>query len=189
MKEVFIDIERCAGCKSCEIACAVAHSVSKELFGALLEKQAPRKRIHVEKAFQFSYPARCMHCSDAACITACPSGAMRRDADTGGVALDEERCMGCWMCAMVCPFGAISSTPGKRAVLKCELCKARLKESKKPACVEACHTKALIFIEPDELSKRKRLITAKSVATALDGAKRENSMASPMEMLRKAGGI
>jgi carbon-monoxide dehydrogenase iron sulfur subunit len=189
MKEVFIDVERCMGCKSCEIACAVGHSISKDLFGALLEKPVPRKRIHVEKALQFSYPARCMHCSDAACITACPSGAMHRDADTGGVALNEDRCMGCWMCAMVCSFGAISAAPDKKTVLKCDLCKSRLAEGKPPACVESCPTKALLFIEPDELSKGKRLIIARAVAAAVGRTTEEETTVSPLEILRQSGGF
>jgi carbon-monoxide dehydrogenase iron sulfur subunit len=188
MKEVFIDIERCTGCKSCEIACSVAHSASKDLAGAISESPPPRKRVHVEKAFQFSYPGRCMHCSDAACITACPSGAMHRDAATGGVTVDEERCMGCWMCAMVCPFGAISMSPDRKVALKCDLCAERQGEGREPACVEACPTRALTFREPAEVSREKRLDLAEAVAAAVSGMKKEQMKDSPLYILRQLGG-
>jgi len=189
MKEVFIDIERCTGCKSCEIACAVEHSASKDLLRAVFESPPPRKRVHVEKAFQFSYPGRCMHCSDAACIAACPSGAMHRDAGTGGVVVAEDRCMGCWMCAMVCPFGAISMSQDKKVALKCDLCGERQNQGKPPACVEACPTKALTFREAEEISKEKRLGVAVAVVAAVGGIKEGQATESPLSILRQLGGI
>src|SRR5450759_4515039 len=70
MKEIFVDIERCTACKACEIACAVEHSTSKELFGAVFERPAPQKRVHVEPAYAYAYPVRCLHCGDARSITA-----------------------------------------------------------------------------------------------------------------------
>jgi carbon-monoxide dehydrogenase iron sulfur subunit len=33
------------------------------------------------------------------------TGAMSRDEKTGAVLHDQEKCVGCWMCVMVCPFG------------------------------------------------------------------------------------
>jgi carbon-monoxide dehydrogenase iron sulfur subunit len=189
VKEVFINIERCTACKSCEIACAVEHSSSKDIYAAVFERPAPKKRVYVVKTFSFSYPARCMHCADAACVVACPTGAMHRDAETGSVIVNENRCMGCWMCAMVCPFGAITADPMKKVALKCDLCKSRLREGREPACVEACPTCAFTFGEPDELSKEKRMITAETVAMAVGRIKEEKSKVIPLELLRKMGGV
>jgi len=189
VKEVFINIERCTACKSCEIACAVEHSSSKDIYAAIFEKPVPRKRVHVEKAYSFSYPSKCMHCADAVCITACPTGAMHRDEEMDSVMVNEDRCMGCWMCAMVCPFGAISMGTERGVSVKCDFCKSRLKEGKEPACVEACPTNAMTFGEAEDISKEKRLITAQTVAMAVGRIKEEKSKVIPLELLRKMGGV
>ncbi len=171
MKEVYIDIERCTACNSCELACAVEHSASKDLFQAIFESPTPQRGIHVEKADGYSYPARCFHCSDAACIVACPTGAMNRDIEIGSVAVDEQKCVGCFMCAMVCPFGAVSAHPEKRVAVKCDFCPHRQTEGREPACVEACPTKALIFGDEEELVKKMRMTTAATVAMAVEKMK------------------
>lgn len=186
MKRVFVNIERCTGCKSCEIACAVQHSKSKDLFTAIFEEPRPQKRTSVEEVLHYSYPSRCMHCVDAPCIRACPRGAMGWDPELERVTVNKDRCIGCFMCAMVCPFGAISVRRPQGIALKCDLCGSRLREGRIPACVESCPTKALIFGEIDELSKTKRL----SMAEAIAYAKKEEPVGiNPLEILRKMGGF
>lgn len=188
MKEVFIDIERCTACKSCEIACSVQHSQSKDLFMAIFETPRPIRRVRVEKAFNFSYPVKCMHCSDAPCIAACPVGAMYRDRELGSVHVNKDRCMGCWMCAMVCPFGAITADPIMKVAKKCDFCRKRVKQGLEPACVEACPTKALRFGEFEELVRRKRVIAAERTAQAASITKEERKV-TPLDLLRSMGGV
>ncbi len=188
MKEIFIDIERCTACKACEMACAVEHSVSKDLLSAVFEQPAPQKRVHVEPARAYAYPVRCQHCGDAPCIAACPNGAMHRDLDTGAVIVDESRCQGCFMCAMVCSFGAISSHSTKRVAIKCDLCSDRQRAGENPACVEACPTHALQFGTEDELAKEKRLAAAARIAKAVSQSPEQTVAASPLETLRSLGG-
>ena len=188
MKEVFIDMKRCTACKSCEIACAVSHSESKDLFSAIYETPSPQTRIQVEGADSYSYPVRCMHCSDAACIMACPNRAMSRDLETGAVYVNEEKCMGCFMCAMVCPFGSISANPIKKVALKCDFCIPRQKEGKQPACAEACPTDALLFGEESEIAKTKRSKTAKAMLDAISRERKFKPELNPLENLRKVGG-
>jgi len=190
MEEIFVDIERCTACKACEIACAVEHSSTKTLFGAIFESPVPQKRVHVEPAFAYAYPVRCLHCGDAPCIAACPNGAMTRDAATGSVIVLEDRCQGCFMCAMVCPFGAISAHTSKRTALKCDRCPDRLAVGLRPACVEACPTNALEFGEEEDLVSEKRLSTAARVAQAVSGsaAARDSAPATPLDTLRSLRG-
>jgi len=188
MKEIFVDIERCTACKACEIACAVEHSTSKELFGAVFERPAPQKRVHVEPAYAYAYPVRCLHCGDAPCIAACPNGAMSRDSDSGAVVVNEDRCQGCFMCAMVCPFGAISAHPGKRVAVKCDRCTDRQKRGQQPACVDACPTHALQFGDEEDLMKEKRLSTAARVAQAVSGAVVPQPGSTPLDTLRSLRG-
>ena len=188
MKEIFVDIQRCAACKSCEIACAVEHSESKSLFGAIAESSPPQKRVHIEAAHAYAYPVRCLHCGDAACIAVCPTGAMHRDLVTGAVVVNEDRCLGCLMCAMVCAFGAISARPTTRVAVKCDRCSDRQKRGLGPACVEACPTHALRFTDDQELMKEMRLGAAARVAEAVDGVAEQQTSSTPLDMLRSLRG-
>lgn len=163
-KTIFTLIEKCVACKSCEIACVVEHSPGKSLFSALSVEPRPRQRVRVENAGAHSYPSRCQHCEDAACIGACPTGAMARDARTGAVVSDANKCIGCWMCVLVCPFGGVTADPIGKKAIKCDRCPDRAAVGLDPACVSACPTKALIFAEPDEMAARQRRATALSAA-------------------------
>jgi Fe-S-cluster-containing dehydrogenase component len=78
---IYVDPSKCVGCRSCEIACAVEHSLSKNLFLSITERPLPRKRVRVIPADDFTVPMRCMHCEDAPCIAVCPTGAMEKTAE------------------------------------------------------------------------------------------------------------
>lgn len=160
---IFTFLERCVACKGCEIACAVAHSASKDLFASLQETPRPRPRVRVQPAGAFSHPARCQHCQEAACIAACPMGAMTRDAGSGAVAVDRSRCVGCWMCVTVCPFGGVTADATARRAHKCDLCPDRTAEGLAPACVAACPTRAMSFATAEEMADHRRKQTALSI--------------------------
>jgi carbon-monoxide dehydrogenase iron sulfur subunit len=162
MKEIFVRLDHCLGCKSCEVACAVEHSSSKNLFSALREKPVPIYRLFVEVAEGQKVPLVCRHCKDAPCVAVCSSGAMRQDPVTGIVDREVEKCIGCWMCAMVCPYGVIVQQKEVRAAVKCDRCSTR----KLPACVEACPTKTLIFSEEDEFAELMRKEAASRIIRA-----------------------
>ncbi len=166
-KQVFIDYARCIGCRHCEIACALEHSESKELFSSILEDPPPVKRIFVDPSPDLAtFPGKCRHCELPFCVSVCPTGAMKRE-ETGLVLVDESLCIGCGMCGMACPFGVIVYVPGrdgKRVALKCDGCSGRISEGKLPACVEACKTGALSFTSPEEFSKEKRVSITERIA-------------------------
>jgi carbon-monoxide dehydrogenase iron sulfur subunit len=122
-----------------------------------------------------AFPVSCRHCDPAACLSACPSGALRRDGDTGAVVLDPEKCKACAMCAMVCPFDAISfkvvhrSPAGRETAYKCDLCHEDLKEGRAPACVSACHSGALVFRESEPLREHRAVENLKVYLLGEDG--------------------
>lgn len=151
MDQVFVDPEKCMGCKSCEIACAVQHSKDKDLFAALLQAPAPMTRVHVEQAGSVTMPVVCRHCDDAPCMSACISGCLYKDAK-GFVRRHKERCIGCWSCAMACPFGMVSRDAEKRIAVKCDRCH----KLDVPACVNACPTEALFLADIEGMAKDKR---------------------------------
>jgi len=154
--EIIVDVSKCVGCKTCELQCAVAHSKSKDLYQAVLECPTPQGRVKVEAEAELVMPLQCRHCEDAPCIKICPSKALDRKAQDQPVLIDQERCIGCKWCMMVCPFGVIATDKAGKAVIKCDLCIARLKENKIPACVEGCPTKALKFEPLKDVGKSKR---------------------------------
>ncbi len=147
MKQLYYDIKKCLGCKSCEIACAVAHSVSNELFKAIKEEilSLPRKKIISSK--DKNYPVSCRHCKDPKCVDACMAAALVYDKEKGMVLHDESRCVGCWMCVMVCPYGAIRPNIKTKIPIRCDKCK----DKDEPSCVKACLTGAIIWQEETAL--------------------------------------
>jgi carbon-monoxide dehydrogenase iron sulfur subunit len=165
-KVIHIHIDRCMACKSCEMACAVAHSTSKELYAAILGGDKPGHRISVEAYGRKAVPVNCNHCEEAACVMACPTGAVHREKPGDPVIVDNERCIGCRMCVMACPFGVITVSPDGKGVLKCDLCIERLADGKEPACVEACPTSALVFVDEGEANAAKRRKTAERMVAA-----------------------
>jgi len=143
MKKIAIHEEYCMGCRLCEIHCLVQHSKSKEIIKAYKgEYPKAQSRLVVEQKGYQSFALQCRHCEDAPCLDACMTGAMRRDPKTGAVICDEERCVGCWMCIMVCPFGVIArNTEGKKVASKCDLCNGETT----PVCVLHCPNEAIVY--------------------------------------------
>jgi anaerobic carbon-monoxide dehydrogenase iron sulfur subunit len=176
MKTVFVQPERCIGCKQCEVACAVEHSQSKNLYQAVFEDPKPRPRVYVGPGIYLnsSFPNKCRHCDPAPCMAVCPTSAISRTDDREIVLIDGEKCISCAMCAMVCPFDVIryytsfEALKGRVVALKCDHCVERQGKGLEPACVEVCKVDALIFGEINELLKTagSRLARAVSEASA-----------------------
>lgn len=145
MKRIFVKEEVCIGCRLCEIYCIVEHSKSKDILKVFKkEKHRGVSRIIVEEKGPISFGLQCRHCDEPYCLEACMSGAIYRDEKTGAILHEREKCVGCWMCIMVCPLGAIQRELNDRKVSsKCDLCIGR----KTPICVERCPNQALSLRE------------------------------------------
>ena len=167
-KRLVLRVERCLGCKGCEIACAVAHSKSGKLEDIMKNGEVAFYRIHVEAAGGKAIPIHCNQCEDAACVAACPTGALHRKPGETSVFTNDDRCIGCHMCVAACPFGVITVNRQGKGVLKCDLCATRLAEGKEPACVVACATRALQFVLDEEDNKTKRRKAARKLALVMD---------------------
>jgi Fe-S-cluster-containing dehydrogenase component len=159
---VFVDLDRCVECYACEVACKQEHSLA---IGPRLIRVVKLERLVNGRVERVSAPMACSHCSDAPCIDACPSKALRRVEETGAVIVIQERCIGCRMCLVACPFGA-PQYEAKGKMVKCDLCSERLARKEKPACVSACPVEALKFETAERISavvRGKRLSQAWSV--------------------------
>jgi carbon-monoxide dehydrogenase iron sulfur subunit len=102
----------------------------------------------------------------------CPTAAITRNADLDLVLIDPGTCIACAMCAMVCPFDAVTFHPvangasPRIVATKCDGCVRRVEAGEVPACVEACKVGALVYGDINELVAEGRLRSAKSILTA-----------------------
>jgi formate dehydrogenase iron-sulfur subunit len=95
----------------------------------------------------------CKHCTHAACLDVCPTGALFRT-EFSTVVVQEDVCNGCGYCIPACPYGVIDQRPGDGRAWKCTLCYDRLKVGMEPACAKACPTNSIQFGELEELRAR-----------------------------------
>ena len=144
MRRVYVKEEVCIGCHLCEVYCQLQHAQSKDLIKAFKrESPRPLARLSIEENGSVSFSMRCQQCDEAPCVPSCLTGALSRDSDSGVVNVDEERCIGCWTCLLVCPFAAIKQDKEKEKALKCDLCQGE----EIPACVDNCPNEALVYVE------------------------------------------
>lgn len=178
------DPDKCIGCRTCEIACVMAHSQEDVLRTGNLD-MGFYPRLKVVKTAVVSAPVQCRHCEDAPCANVCPHGAItNRDKS---IQIDGDACIGCKNCLMACPFGVIDLVPqnnngkpvwqrglkmvddsGEHAKEKlvghkCDLCVGR---EDGPACIKVCPTAALTIVEDKKITnsiKAKRLGSAEDL--------------------------
>lgn len=151
MPRIYCDTRKCLSCKTCEIACVIQHSRSGDLYKVLAEEPRLKRLVKVTNTTQGPFPLRCHHCEDAACIDACKTGATFRDPLNGKILIDRDKCVGCWMCVMVCPFGAVFPDLKMEKAFKCDLCEGH----NGPACVSACPSHALYYEEFEEFEEQR----------------------------------
>jgi len=144
-KRIVINEEYCIGCRLCEVHCVTQHSASKDILKAYKGKYPkPISGIVFEEKGHISFALQCRHCEEPPCVEACLTGAMFVDGETGRILHQKDRCVGCWMCVMVCPFGVIKTDSTERIVAsKCDLCV----EAEHPTCVANCPNEAITLVE------------------------------------------
>lgn len=148
MQQLFIDANRCIGCRACVEACSECpgHGGFSMIHLDTLERSAS-----VQTA-----PTVCMHCSDPACASVCPADAIKLDADGVVLSAAVERCIGCGNCALACPFGVPKIDVQRELMMKCDLCYDRTSQGKAPMCATVCPSGALFYGTQDEVEDRRR---------------------------------
>ena len=170
---VLVDLVRCMGCRSCQVACKAWNDNPGEDTRCLGSYDNPPRfsadtwsliRFNeVEHAGNFHWvfsKLQCMHCEHPGCASVCTVGALEKTPE-GPVIYHDDKCIGCRYCQYGCPFGVPSFEWDEKFSLirKCTFCADRVAEDIEPACVKACPTDALVFGGREELitEGRKRI--------------------------------
>lgn len=160
-----IDLDTCVGCHGCVTACK---GWNTQNYGKPLSDidayGADPSGTFLNRVFSYEvqpeggkpaqtvhFPKSCLHCEDAPCVTVCPTGASYKRGEDGIVLVNEDRCMGCGLCAWACPYGARELDADAGIMKKCTLCIDRIynenlpEVDRIPACVRTCPAGARHF--------------------------------------------
>jgi Fe-S-cluster-containing dehydrogenase component len=131
--------DRCIDCERCMEACRKGWNVPEYGYRTRVLEIRENGKL---KTF---LPVPCMQCDDPPCVAACPTSASIKRKEDGIIIVQQNKCMGCKVCMLSCPYDARYFNEEKRAIDKCDFCLPRLEKGLKPFCVEACPTHARIF--------------------------------------------
>jgi Fe-S-cluster-containing dehydrogenase component len=178
-----IDLDTCVGCHACATACkqwntsgtigplSDSDPYAKDPIGTWLNRirtyevdfKTPTEELQLASSAPqqptsktVHMPMSCMQCDDAACVTVCPTGASYKREEDGIVLIDQDKCMGCNLCAWACPYGARELDQQQGVMKKCTLCVDRIYDEalpeaeRQPACVLTCPTSSRIFGDFDD---------------------------------------
>ncbi|MBU0497572.1 MAG: 4Fe-4S dicluster domain-containing protein [Candidatus Thermoplasmatota archaeon] len=140
MKRLYVYPEKCTGCRECSLACSLTK------FGECNPKKAAISVVR-DEFNRYELPIICYQCDDPVCHKFCHQNAyFIKD---GVVLHNEDKCVGCRLCAVLCPYNAITTLNSE--IIKCDLCDGD------PQCVKYCSTQAIQYLEEtDELEKRRK---------------------------------
>ncbi|MCS7228211.1 MAG: 4Fe-4S dicluster domain-containing protein [Endomicrobia bacterium] len=141
---LYIDTDKCRGCKTCEIICSFRWSRSfSPTYSAIyiLKNEKVAKNI----------PIVCQQCSKPLCVEVCLSSALKRDEKLGVVLHNKNQCVGCKMCVISCPFAGIGYVAEIGVTIKCDLCQSYDKEPGVAQCEKMCPYKAIKVIKEEKI--------------------------------------
>lgn len=153
----YFDSTRCTGCRTCEMACKDYNDLpANYAFRRVFDYEGGDWKDNADGTFEptswaYHVSMACNHCAMPACVANCPQGALEKDADTGLVSRDEEKCIGCGTCVKSCPYEVPVVDTETMKSAKCDGCVSRVAEGKMPICVDACPLRALEFGDIEKL--------------------------------------
>ncbi len=149
---IFVDYEKCSGCRACEVECSLTHE-------GIIWREASRIRI-VEPLPGITIPVVCVQCTEKYCMKSCRYDAIYLDSDEV-IHVDSQKCTGCGSCINACPAHIPIMHPQDSYVLICDLCGGE------PACVDVCSSlgyEALKVVESDTVNRDLYLKNVEEIA-------------------------
>ncbi len=160
-KVILFDATKCIACRACQVACKQWNELKAEVTtNTGTYENPPDLSTNTWLTIKFTEESEngavrwlfsrrsCMHCTEAACVEVCPSGALYHN-EYGFVCYDKDKCIGCGYCVEFCPFNVprldASRVSGVGKMDKCTFCIDRVTNGMEPACVNTCPTGALII--------------------------------------------
>ena len=156
-KLLLVDPEKCIGCRTCEMVCSVKHKGYTD---------PTKARVQVLKYnrmgdYYYNIPMVCQQCETPMCMEVCPTTAINKNPETGAYLVDTNKCVGCRLCTVACPLGAIYVDPEDKTAFKCDLCDGD------PLCAKFCLQEAITFVPYTRGSMVQRREAAKNLSERL----------------------
>jgi len=154
-----VDISNCTGCKACQVACKDKNNLPvgvrwRRVFqyegGDWMEQNG---QMVASNVYAYAVSAACMHCQNPVCVQVCPAAAISKRED-GIVLIDQDKCIGCRYCSWACPYGAPQFNEDMGVMSKCNMCYDLVDKGERPACVEACPSRAMDFGTLEDMQKQ-----------------------------------
>lgn len=149
-KVLYIDFERCIGCRACMIGCEEC-SGHDHISRAFVDELNPGETVATS-------PTMCMHCVQPACAESCPVQAIQVVDDGVVLSASHEKCIACKNCTYACPFGIPRVDEEKKLMLKCDLCYERTSQGRPPMCVSVCPTDTIRFLDMEEARRMNKKV-------------------------------
>ena len=147
----YFDGTLCTRCKTCQMACKDYKNIDLGIsFRHVYEVtigDTVKDADGILTTTCVSYPLSmsCNHCDSPICFEKCPQSAIIKDADTGLMSIDEEKCIGCGMCSQACPWNMPRVDSETGVSTKCISC---------GRCAEQCPNGAIKFIDWEDIAQK-----------------------------------
>lgn len=155
----YLDGTRCTGCKTCVFACKDKNDLDVGMAYRKVYEYTGGETVKDDAGactttcFSYYLSVGCNHCDKPVCMAKCPQGAISKNADTGLMEVDREKCIGCGTCVSACPYNAPKVDEETKKAVRCDGCADLVAAGEKPACVMACPARAIKFGSAEEISK------------------------------------
>ncbi len=168
IKQIKIDVNKCIGCRACELACAAFHSTPKY---SRINPAMSRIRVMVDEFNDVYFPVRAGEYTSAECngrYTYTINGKEYRE---------------CGFCKVACPSRDKFKEPDSGLPLKCDMCESE-PPLKEPWCVKVCGSNALTY-EERELDVGEEKVKPKEVVIGLESLADKYGMKQIMDAIAR----